>query len=225
MESPAYPLDGEPVPFSAFAEDAPTGSLVFWRGASTLSTVVRIAEQSAWSHVGLVVQPSDLGHDGEALLLWECTNIATLPDVLRGESKTGPQVVDLGARLKGGIETGRDHGFAFRRFSGPALTDEARAALRAYVDEAYAVDFPSHAEAAVAYLKQWLWLEADDEETLCTRLTAETLQRTGLMRPERAPNGYAIHDYEPGGAAEAALVEGASWGPLTPLAAPEGASD
>lgn len=207
--------DAPPPPLSVpdLLASAPTGSLVFHVGTDPKSRLVRVAEASDWSHVGIVVRPSDLGSDDDGVWLWEDTALDTLPDELRGTRASGSQIVDLEDRLRGGVASGQVSRQAARMLRGD-LGPQALAALAATVRDESGAPFPGLARLAVGYALHLFDAPSDRSDMVCAVLAAKTLRAMGVLGGGTPPNGYGLRDFEPGGQAERDLRPGFAWGPL-----------
>jgi len=79
-----------------------TGDIVLFHGLGWESGLIRILEQSQWSHVGMVVRTPEI----ECPLFWESFPFMYVEDVVLHERKSGARLVSLDERLAVGVEKG-----------------------------------------------------------------------------------------------------------------------
>lgn len=72
-----------------------TGDVVLFEGQYSISRLIEKLTGCPYSHVGMIIRLD--GYDEP--LLFESTTLTNLPDVITGDTKEGPKIVDLKQRL------------------------------------------------------------------------------------------------------------------------------
>lgn len=175
--------------------DLKTGDIVLFSGNGAISTIIKYASRSPWSHVGMVVLAGDM------VLLWESTTLSNLRDAESGQCVQGVQLVGLRERL-----AGYDGAAGLRRLNGNLSGRELHdlAGLRS---ELAGRAYEENRLELLGAIASW-----DNEEDLsslfCSELVAAAYQHMGLLTRALPSNEYTPRDF----AGDLALEEGYSLG-------------
>jgi hypothetical protein len=75
-----------------------TGDIVLFHGGESVSKLIEMLENTPWSHVGMIINPSDIGLSelcGNRPLLWHSTPKLNINDVEINYKDFGPEIVYL----------------------------------------------------------------------------------------------------------------------------------
>jgi len=184
-----------------------TGDIVLFAGTDMISSLIAHCTGSKWTHVGMVVRPSQTHHE---VLLWESLYDSKLRDVQTGKIAYGVTMVPLSKRLKG-IE--KQVAIRLLRWKRTATHLRDLAALRKELrGRPYEQKLFQLVKAAY---HDYLGANEEDLSSLfCSELVAAAYKRMGLL--DSGPDSEPSNDYVPGSFAEAfnlPLRDGASLGP------------
>ncbi|MBU0680971.1 MAG: hypothetical protein KKD73_06070 [Proteobacteria bacterium] len=188
--------------YASVAEMLPslrTGDIMLAHGTEWVSEAIEIVEASEWSHVCMIVQARDIGLDSDQLLIWESSDANDLPDVITGQIKPGPMLVDAKARIASDYIEHTDDKFAIRRFLFPDFPTIYAGALRSVIDAVHATDrgFPCTLDLARDLVKGRFHNQAaTDNNYFCSELVAHTLMEIGLISRNYVPNAYTPADFQ-----------------------------
>ena len=208
-------LQGSGVQMSKYDEirsQLQTGDLVLFSGKGGVSAGIKWLTLCEWSHVGMVVRmPADAGPLGDAVLLWESTNLDNLKDALDGVAKRGVQLVLLSERVQS-----YPGEIAIRQLSAyrdPAML-EALSALRMKLrNRPYEQRKLELMRAALDGPFDRLHSPEDLSSLFCSELIAEAYQAMGLL-PEQL-EGKPSDEYTPRDfSGDLVLLRGATLGPI-----------
>lgn len=178
----------EETPYSQLRATLTTGDIVLFAGKGGISRLIKWAQRSTWSHVGMILRPLEW----DTILLWESTSLSKkVKDVELGKAMHGVQLVALSARL-----AEYDGAVAVRRISNPITPDMCKA-LREFRLEVQGRPYETnYLELAKAAYDGVFGENTEDLTSLfCSELIAEGLQRAKLL-PE-PPDGLPSNEYTP----------------------------
>lgn len=165
-----------------------TGDIVLFSGRDPISTVIKWATRSKWSHVGMVIRSQEL----DMVLLWESMLIGAIKDVQSHTVKQGVQLVALSERIKSysGI-------VGTRRLEDVDMTPDRikdLAVFRAEIkDRPYEEDKIELMKSA--YDGSFGNNEEDLSSLFCSEMVAEAYQRMGLLTDNTPSNEYTPADF------------------------------
>ncbi len=81
--------------YDVLKDQMQTGDVILFEGQYSISRIIEKVTGCPYSHVGMVIRLEGY----EEPLLFESTTLTNLPDVLTGDTKEGPKIVDLKQRL------------------------------------------------------------------------------------------------------------------------------
>lgn len=160
-----------------------TGDIVLFSGTGMISTVIKWATRSPWSHVGMIVVADDL----DMLILWESTTLSKVKDVRSDTVKQGVQVVALSERINS-----YDGKVAVRKLEGACVGAGRMKELQKFRAE---VKDRTYEESKIelaksAYDGPFGHNEEDLSSLFCSELIAEGYQRMGLLSETISSNEY-----------------------------------
>ncbi len=79
-----------------------TGDIVLFSGTTPFSTMIRLYNNSKWSHVGMILNLKEYDY----VTLWESTPSSKLKDLDTDRKNKGVQLVPLSLKVKNYIESG-----------------------------------------------------------------------------------------------------------------------
>lgn len=175
--------------YDQLRSDLKTGDIVLYSGNAPISTIIKIATSSKWSHVGMVVRVPDLLF----VSVWESTKQGThLLDLDSGQIRKGVQLVPLSDRIL--TYGGR---IALRRLEGANLQNpdyERLWALRQKLSKRpYETDKIELLKAA--YDGPLGKNDEDLRSLFCSELVAEAYQALGLLATRKPSNEYVPADF------------------------------
>ncbi len=163
-----------------------TGDLILFSGRSAISTAIKIASRSKYSHAGMVIR------EGQYVLCWESTTLTDVTDHEDGIVKSGVQVVNFSKHI-----AGYNGKIAIRHVLKPLTTQ----ALLILADT-------RHELKDVPYEKDMLELllsiydgpfgenTPDLSSIFCLELIAEYHKRIGRLKGRKPANEYSLRDFE-----------------------------
>ncbi len=173
-----------------------TGDIILFSGRSFSSMEIRCVTVSPYSHVGMVVRrraPSG----GSALYLWHAPAgaIESVPDVLSGHYKDGPQLSSLERVLE--VADGAVHACSLVPPWCPLLNGESD--LNNFMVEQGPKSYESDQTQLVlsALGESCCVNEEDTSSYFCSELVAETYKFLGLAPRDRPSNTYVPGDFSP----------------------------
>lgn len=210
------------LPFMDAMEHVKTGDIFLARGRANISRFIEFVTGSYWSHVGIIIRPSDLGIviEGDPPHLWESTTHGDVPDFYSKKGKRGAMLVDLAKRIESNLKSGDYKVFGFR-YMNMERTPEL---LRAYKDfivktHGQTTDFPEYQGMIIDLIRHRLLGAAPDVKTYyCSELAATTMQAVGLMPLHPDPKSYLPRDFSARGYAP--FLKRATLGPEVYIGAP-----
>ncbi len=177
-----------------------TGDLILCHGMRKSSHISELLEGSFWSHVGMVIQPNDIGLDYSEPMFWESNTLLNLPDLILKKPKTGPMLVDLEQRLKTDVSEEYDNYFrlvSLKSSVAPVFSEEQLKALRSFMGEAQKCDFPEpDAREYIDYAAgKLLNMHIDKGNYFCSELAADTYIHMNAMAGKRVPSAWMPKDF------------------------------
>ncbi len=196
--------------YDEIASSFQTGDLLLQHGLIPESQIIQLVFNDYWTHVAIVVKPSDIGLqiEGDPWCYWESNDILTCDDVILKEPKSGATLVRLEERLRSNLKTGYDAQFLVRHLE-VNRTPEMYKALAGYIEGVHSWGFPS-AQTGLAIYTQGRVLNRDihcqlDEKgqpiqplelcMVCSQLTAASYQAMGLLSKHEVPGAFAPGDF------------------------------
>lgn len=176
-----------------------TGDIMLAHGTEWVSKAIEVVEASEWSHVCMIVLARDIGIDTDQVLIWESSDASDLPDVITGEKKPGPMLVDAKERIATDYIEGTDSKFAIRRFVYPDFSKNYAESLKSVIDSVHAANkgFPGTIELTEDLVKGRFHNEpASDNNFFCSELLAYTLMELNLISKNYVPNAYTPADFQ-----------------------------
>ena len=169
--------------------DLKTGDIVLYSGRQRISTVIKLATRSHWSHVGMVIYLPE----ADLVAVWESTRRGThLVDIDSGQVRKGVQLVPLGDRLRT-----YKGSFAIRQLRDATLTSDNFKSLwalrRVLAESPYEDDRLELLKAA--YDGPFGRNDEDLSSIFCSELVAEAYQSLGLLSEHKASNEYVPADF------------------------------
>lgn len=173
--------------FSDLKYKMKTGDIILFSGTGVISNIIKVATNSMWSHVGMVVIIGDTPY------LFESTTLNKIPDYYDDMIKRGVQVVNLEMKL----QSMSDYKFAYRELDNPLTYDQKRM-LYEIKDELFDTDYEqSLLELIKSSYDGWFGENhrADLSTVFCSELTAYSLQKLGVIGTDLPPNEYVPSDF------------------------------
>jgi len=210
------------LPFMDAMGQVKTGDIFLARGRANISRFIEFMTGSFWSHVGIIIRPSDLGVkiDGDPPLLWESTTHDDVPDFYTKKGKRGAMLVDLASRIESNLKSGDYKVFGFR-YMGVERTPELMEAYKDFIVKTHAqsTDFPEYKDMIIDLIRNRLLGAAPEVKTYyCSELAATTMQSVGLMPLYPVPKSYLPRDFSARGYAP--FLKRATLGPEVYIGAP-----
>lgn len=177
-----------------------TGDLLLFHGVEPSSKLIELVEWSYWSHVGMVIIPSDLGLDGSEPLFWESTSSSDgINDViLKKPKESGPMLVALSERIKMDLDNQYDTHFKVKYLNNP-LTKNEIALLSGYISKTHDKVFPPDADLFKYFVEgRHFNAPMPDSEIFCSQLVAQSLMAMGYISDKYVANGYCPSDFDKG---------------------------
>ena len=168
--------------------DLCTGDIVLFSGKGGLSHTIKLATNSKWSHVGMVLRLPD----SHAAFLWESTTLTNLKDAIDGRVKRGVQLVLLSDRVRT-----YDGEISIRHLRDHTIGDTSYLDLMAFRQEVRGRAYEQgKLELIKAAYDGPLGHNQEDLSSLfCSELVAEAYQRLGLL--QEPPQGLPSNEYTP----------------------------
>lgn len=163
--------------------------IFLFSGRGFVSSAIRLATQSKWSHVGLSIRLPDQDWN----LLLESTTLSDLPDMLTGNPTKGVQMVPLSRRIS--TYAGE---VAWRAIQGPkpdSQMKELARFVREYEGRPYEQNQIELLRAALDSPFSVENLE-DESSVFCSELVALCLRRLGILCQDSKPaNEFTPADF------------------------------
>jgi hypothetical protein len=210
------------LPFMDTMDQVKTGDIFLARGRANISRFIEFMTGSHWSHVGIIIRPSDLGIviEGDPPHLWESTTHDDVPDFYSKKGKRGAMLVDLAKRIESNLQSGDYKVFGFR-YMNIERTPELLQAYKDFIVRTHAqtTDFPEYRDMIVDLIRHRLLGAAPVVTTYyCSELAATTMQAVGLMPAYPVPKSYLPRDFSTRGYAP--FLKRATLGPEVFIGAP-----
>ncbi len=165
---------------------AKTGDLMLFRGKKPSSHLMEAVEHSRWSHVAMLVRTHD-----DRLLFWESEQFPALEDEMLHIVKSGPQLVEVRARVKSVIDLDVTEAFAYRRLE-KEISQEQWDKLCEFAAKVHKLPFPKTAKLIVQLFEGAFKHQIKPRDYFCSELVAESYMAMGLL-----PEGRPINNYWP----------------------------
>ncbi len=163
-----------------------TGDLILFSGRSAISTAVKIASRSKYSHVGMVIR------EAQYVLCWESTTLTDVTDHEDGVAKSGVQVVNFSKHI-----AGYNGEIAIRHILEPLAERELK--LLAIIRHELK-DVPYERDILELLLSVYDGPFGENTPDLssifCLELIAEYLKRIGRLPGRKPANEYSLRDFE-----------------------------
>ena len=173
--------------YDLYREQAKTGDVLLFDGKGLVSGLVKFAQLSDWSHVGMVVK----SHEMDMLLCWESTTLSKIKDVDAGIVKSGVMIVPLSMHM-----AKYDGRIAVRQLR-TALVDTQRRILMQMRREVRDVPYEQNLFELLksTYDGPFGKNTADLSSIFCSELIAEYFIRIKLLTDELPANEYTPKDF------------------------------
>ncbi len=164
-----------------------TGDIVLFSGKGGLSTGIKWFTASRWSHLGMVVRPTDF----DVVLLWEASPITDIKDFMTGKVHKGVRLVALSERIQ------TYEGEICIRHLSVERKPKMLKALNRLREDLKNRPF----ETDVIELLKSAWEgpfgqnEPDLSSLFCSELVAEAYQHMGLLDKHKPSNEYTPRDF------------------------------
>lgn len=213
------------IPFMDAMAQLKTGDIFLARGRAGISRLIEFVSESNWSHVGIIVRPSDINIqvEGDPPHLWESTVHMDVPDLINKKAKRGPMLVDLAKRIEGNLKSGDYRIFGIRYLS-VERTPEMLKKLEQFILAKHIdpTDFPEYSDMIIDVLRHRYLAAAPPkkpETFYCSQLASATYQSVGLMPLKPIPKSYLPRDFSAKGYAP--FLNRTTLGPEVYLGAPQ----
>ncbi|MDG4596775.1 MAG: YiiX/YebB-like N1pC/P60 family cysteine hydrolase [Candidatus Contendobacter sp.] len=172
----------------ALRGDLSTGDIVLFSGKGGISTGIKWATVSKWSHVGMILKLEEY----DFITVWESTTLSSIEDLDTKTSRQGVQLVPLSSRVE--KYSGE---ISIRKLTGVVLAQDHVKALMALRREISGRPYEkSKLELAKAAYDGPGGSNAEDLSSLfCSELVAEAYQRLGLLSDKKPSNEYTPADF------------------------------
>lgn len=184
-------------PWTKAIADLKTGDLIFFRGNGWESRLIQWATGSLWSHVAMVVEPTDLDPDTKEtdLLLWEATSVLG-KDVDLGPDKEGPMLCRLEERLQHYVDNEDTILFSIR-YLHTHWTQDMRKAIADFIQnpEVRNSEYPKGWEVVWYFLRDRVQRGVMEHSYYCSELVAATYMRAGILPTSPSPQSYCPRDF------------------------------
>lgn len=183
-------------PWQKAVADLKTGDLIFFRGNGWESRLIQWTTGSLWSHVAMVVNPTDLDPDTKetGLLLWEATSVKG-NDIDYGEGKEGPMLCRLNDRLDHYV-TDTDTVLFSIRYLHTNWKPEMYIAIADFIKDSDVREskYPEGWEVVWYFLRD-RYRGIDEHSYYCSELIAATYMRAGILPTSPTPQSYCPRDF------------------------------
>ena len=175
------------VKYNTIRSKLQTGDIVLFSGKGGLSTGIKWFTASRWSHLGMVVRPTDF----DVVLLWEASPITDIKDIMTGKTHKGVRLVALSERIQ------TYEGEVSVRLLNVEREPKMLNALNRLRKEFKRRPF----ETDILELLKSAWdgpfgqNEPDLSSLFCSELVAEAYQVMGLLNKRKPSNEYTPRDF------------------------------
>lgn len=174
--------------YSDIRQRIQTGDIVLFSGKGGISTGIKWALGSKWSHVGMALRVPEW----DFVLVWESTTLSDLVDLDTGEARKGVQLVPLSDRVN--RYEGKMH---IRYLVDVERTDEMMTSLSQLRREVKGREYQKDEVELIkaAYDGPFGENTEDLRSLFCSELVAEAYQRMGLLSEEPPSNEYTPKEF------------------------------
>lgn len=184
-------------PWPKAIADLQTGDLIFFRGNGWESRLIQWVTGSLWSHVAMVVEPTDLDPNSKetGLLLWEATSVPG-DDFELGPGKTGPMLCRLNDRLEYYVAETDTILFSVR-YLHTSWTPAMRKAIADFIKdpEVRNSKYPESWEVIWYFFRDRVLRGIEEHSYYCSELVAATYTRAGILPTSPSPQSYCPKDF------------------------------
>lgn len=188
----------EAIPYSKLKDTLKTGDIILFSGKYPISKMVERLEGSKWSHTAMVLRLPEY----EEPLLYEATDLVNLPDLLTGDTITGPKVVDLKQRL---LTYGDDlvpyepPMYSVRRNSAIVTTEEVQL-IKSLVEKLHGIPNPDEKQMIKeVILGRYFHIKTTSNDITCSAFIAYTFMQLGWIKGRKPINGFMPKDFSTDG--------------------------
>lgn len=195
------------ISYSDFIKDVKTGDICLMQGIHTSSKIIQLFENVDWSHSAILIWEQDISDifkekpETNRLLLWESNTISTetgqppVIDLISGEQKNGPQIVDFKQRISHNFATKDDSNFAIRHCYAEYTTNMLQT-LEKTILAVHSNGFPDILREFDNFIKgRKENKQTSDGTFFCSQLVAHTLMQLDLLSKDNPDNSYAPADF------------------------------
>lgn len=186
------------MPYSELAPLLKTGDLVLFSGRYQMSKIVEKLEGSKWSHVAMVLRLD--GYDEP--LLYEATALTNLPNLINGQTVTGPKVVNLKKRLEtygSDVTPYVPPMYSVRRSNHEATSDEVTM-IKSIVTNLEGLPNPGTWPMIFeVILGRYLYIPTPMTNITCSGFIAYTFRKLGWLKGHKPINGFMPKDFSTDG--------------------------
>lgn len=196
------------VSYQDFVSDVKTGDIVLMEGTLTSSRIIEYFEGCSWSHSAMLVWEKDIPNIfkeppvSNRLLLWESNVLSEqktpppVEDLISGQQKAGPQLVELSRRISHNYALKEDSNFAIRHLYVDKDPDMF-SRLESVIKETHPALFPSPSseEFKNFIMGRLEGKQSTDGTFFCSQLLSYTLMGLGLLSNIYPDNSYAPGDF------------------------------
>lgn len=194
--------------YSKLKDELKTGDLILFNGRYQMSKLVEKLEGSMWSHCAMVIRLD--GFDEP--LLYEATALTNLPDLLTGDTKTGPKVVNLKERLEtygDDVKPYEPPTYAVRKCS-QGMTSEQTEICKKILEKLHGLPNPGEWRMIFEVLiGRYLYIPTRMIDITCSGFIAYTLRKVGWLGGLKPINGFMPKDFSTDGKLH--LINGISY--------------
>ena len=186
------------IPFSKLAPHVQTGDIILMHGDAPGSFLIELAEDSIWSHSGMIVRSKDINLKGKGipeLTFWESNTIDNLPDLILKKGKFGPMIVDLVQRLKTNVTDYKEMKMIYIKVNIPR-TPAMFKLLENFIPTVHHAGFPSEFQMAVSAFEGRVFKKQSSLNNIfCSELVAGSMETMGWIDHTWPWNAYEPGDF------------------------------
>jgi hypothetical protein len=198
------------VNYQAARDSLRTFDLLLFSGEGIISSVIKTATNSEWSHVAVVLNLEEF----DQVLIYESTTLTNVPDLVTGRRVKGVQLVQLSSRLedyKGDVVIRFLHGERTRRQG-----ELAAHFMREFHGRPYETNQLEMIRAALdTGMSQRN--QPDASSVFCSEMVALLYRRIGVLGGNWPANEFVPGDFADGKQVDLALAESFYLDPVEPL--------
>jgi len=129
-----------------------TGDIVLFHGGGSVSKIIELVENTPWTHVGMIINPSDVNLSdicGNRILLWHSTPKLNINDIEISSKDFGPEIV----YLDDVINLLNDYNYLIvARKLDTSITDKMLDNLNQFIKKVHNDSFPTEPQLFLQYI-------------------------------------------------------------------------